>query len=86
MKRGLYRISGTDGRPNDVRVDDDGIQFPVEEGLYRSRGYDPVVEALPWAEEYFSPGTPNSGAAAEATAKVARERAREQFVASQRKP
>ena len=53
MRRGLYRILGTDGRPNDVRVDDGGISLPVEEGIYRARGYQPPVNELPWEEDYL---------------------------------
>ena len=53
MRRGLYRILGTSGRPNDVRVDDEGISVPVEEGIYRARGYQPSVDDLPWEEEYW---------------------------------
>jgi hypothetical protein len=52
MKHGLYRIHGVDGRPNDVRVDDDGIDLPVNEALYRAYGYKPVVEDLPWQDAY----------------------------------
>jgi len=52
MRRGLYRILGTDGRPNDVRVDDEGISVPVREGIYRARGYQPPVGELPWEEDY----------------------------------
>jgi hypothetical protein len=37
MRRGLYRIHCVSGRPNDVRVDDDGITLPLEESLYRAR-------------------------------------------------
>ena len=47
MRRGLYRIFGTDGRPNDVRVEDEGISVPVEEGVYRARGYQPPVNEFP---------------------------------------
>ena len=46
MRRGLYRIHGMDGRPDDVRVEDDGIDMPLEEGLYRARGYLPRRSAL----------------------------------------
>jgi len=52
MRRGLYRILGTGGRPNDVRVDDEGISVPVEEAIYRARGYHPPVGELPWEEDY----------------------------------
>jgi hypothetical protein len=53
MRRGLYRILGTAGRPNDVRVDDGGISVPVEEGIYRARGYQPPADELPWEEDYL---------------------------------
>ena len=52
MRRGLYRILGVGGLPNDVRVDDDGITLPVEESLYRARGYRPLVDDLPWEDVY----------------------------------
>ena len=52
MRRGLYRVLGTGGRPNDVRVDDEGIIVPLEEGIYRDRGYRPPVDELPWEEDY----------------------------------
>jgi hypothetical protein len=54
MKRGIYRIRGVGGRPDDVRVDDDGIDVPLEESLYRSRGHKPAVDELPWQEDYVS--------------------------------
>ena len=53
MRRGLYRIFGIDGRPNDVRIDDDGISVPVAEEIYRTRGYRPPVDELPWEEDYL---------------------------------
>jgi hypothetical protein len=31
MKRGLHRVRGVNGRPDDFRVDDDSIEVPVEE-------------------------------------------------------
>ena len=52
MRRGLYRILGVGGLPNDVRVDDDGITLPGEESLYRARGYRPLVDDLPWEDAY----------------------------------
>ena len=52
MRRGLYRIQGVGGLPNDVRVDDDGITLPLEESLYRARGYQPLVADLPWEDAY----------------------------------
>ena len=36
MRRGLYRVHGADGRPDDVRIDDDGIDIPMEEGFVPS--------------------------------------------------
>jgi hypothetical protein len=53
-RRGIYRIRGTDGRPNDVRVDDDGIDLPLEEAKYIALGYLPRVGDLPWQEEYVA--------------------------------
>jgi hypothetical protein len=52
MKRGLYRVHGVDGLLNDVLVDDDGIDLPLNEALYRAYGYKPVVEDLPWRDAY----------------------------------
>ncbi len=53
MRCGLYRIRGTGGLPDDVRVDDDGIELPLEERLYRNRGYMPLVADLPWQDDYL---------------------------------
>lgn len=78
MRRGLYRIHGASDRPDDVRVDDDGIELPMEEWLYRARGHLPAVDDLPWQEDYSSAPT-------EATDKAARERARQEFVERVRK-
>jgi hypothetical protein len=50
----LYRILGVGRQPNDVRVDDDGISVPLEESLYRARGYWPLVDELPWRDDYLS--------------------------------
>jgi hypothetical protein len=52
MKHGLYRIQGVDGLPNDVRVDDDGIDLPMNEVLYRAYDYKPLVRDLPWQDAY----------------------------------
>jgi len=54
MRYGIYRILGVGGLPNDVRVDDDGITVPVEESLYRARGYKPSVDDLPWQDDYLT--------------------------------
>jgi hypothetical protein len=53
-KRGIYRIRGKDGLPNDVRVDDDGLDVPVEESLYVNRGYLPSIADLPWHDDYLA--------------------------------
>ncbi len=58
MRRGLYRIHGVDGFPNDVRVDDDGITLPLEESLYRARGYYPSIDDLPGEEAQASSDEP----------------------------
>ena len=88
MKRGLYRIRGVDDLPNDARVDDDGIEVPLEEDLYRKRGYLPPFELLPWSEEYLS--LPQSaegvGVTKEGTERAARERSRQEFLGRFRKP
>jgi hypothetical protein len=47
MRRGIYRIKGVDDRPDDVRVDDDGITLPMAEAIYRACGHAPPLEALP---------------------------------------
>ena len=82
MKRGMYRVHGVDGRPDDVRVDDNGIETPLAEELYRSRGYLPPVETLLWQEAYFAPVPSSvSGEAAKGVAdKAAREAAKQDFL------
>lgn len=82
MRRGLYRIHGIGGLPDDVRVDDDGIEVPVEEQLYRIRGYRPPVDDLPWQEEYLTSKRSTRGAstADESDAKASRERSRQDFL------
>jgi hypothetical protein len=52
VRRGIHRIQGIGDEPNDVRVDDDGISLPLEESLYRARGFSPLVDDLPWQDEY----------------------------------
>jgi len=80
MRRGLYRIHGVNGRPDDIRVDDDGIDIPIEEGLYRARGYLPAADDLPWQEEYLQRKTPADDAAGDSDkAKASREQTRQEF-------
>jgi hypothetical protein len=52
---GLYRVHGIEGHPDDVRIDLGGITAPLEESLYRARGYRPPVEDLPWQHNYIAP-------------------------------
>ncbi len=82
MRRGMYRVRGTNGGPDDVRVEDDGIEMPLAESLYRSRGYLPRVEDLPWQEAYFAPkrSTASTEAAKGVADKAAREVARQDFL------
>ena len=86
MIRGMYRIHSLDSRPDDVRVDDGGIEAPLEESIYIARGYLPLVDDLLWQEEYFTSERPKDDAANASTEKAARERARQEFVARFRKP
>jgi cytosine/adenosine deaminase-related metal-dependent hydrolase len=55
---------------------------PLEETLYRGRGYLPPVDALPWRDEYFAPRPPavDTEKAREAAEKAAREQARKDFL------
>lgn len=82
MRRGLYRIHGAAGRPDDVRVEDDGIELPLEETLYRARGYLPLVEELPWQEDYVNrKAHPDGiGSSDPSAAKAAREQERKAFL------
>ncbi len=82
MKRGLYRIHGSNGQPDDVRMEDDGIEVPLEESLYRTRGYLPRVDDLLWEEDYFSKKRSPDGNTRDSAAveKTAREQARKAFL------
>ena len=88
MKRGMYRVHGTDGRPDDVRIEDDGIEMPLAENLYRTRGYLPPIEDLPWREAFFAPkaSSASTDAAKGQADKAAREVARQDFLGRFRKP
>jgi hypothetical protein len=88
MKRGLYRIHGTGGLPDDVRMEDDGIEVPLEERLYRARGYLPVVDDLPWSDEYLTRGRSADGISVtkEGAEKASREQSRQEFLSRFRKP
>ena len=86
MKRGLYRIPGVGDRPDDVRVDDDGIETPMEELLYRTRGYLPLVDHLPWQEDYLRGKQSAEDSSGAGTEKAAREQARQEFLTRFRRP
>jgi hypothetical protein len=88
MKRGLYRIHGVGDLPNDVRVDDDGIEVPLHEGLYRARGYLPPFDDLPWSDEFLNPGRSAEGVSVtkEGAERAAREQSRQEFLDRFRKP
>jgi hypothetical protein len=82
MKRGLYRIQGVGDLPNDVRIDDDGIEVPLEERLYRARGYLPLFENLPWQDQYLKrqSSADSRNPSSESAEKASRERARQEFL------
>jgi hypothetical protein len=88
MKRGLYRIQGVGDLPNDVRVDDDGIEVPLEERLYRARGYLPPFENLPWQDQYLKlqPSADSRSSSSEGADKASRQQARQEFLDRFRKP
>jgi hypothetical protein len=80
MRRGLYRTLGVDGRPDDIRVDDEGIELPMEEGQYRARGHLPLVDDLPWQEDYFNTKAPAaSKPVGSDAARAGREQARQEI-------
>ena len=45
---GRYRTRGVDGGSDLAFVVDKSISFQVGERLYRSRGYSPPFDQLPW--------------------------------------
>src|SRR4051812_8823161 len=83
MRRGLYRIRGLNGAPDDIRVDDDGIEVPVAEQLYQNRGYRPPIADLPWEADYAPINADNDKQAAEAQARQERERERHAYQTTQ---
>lgn len=48
LVRGLHRIKGAAGVPNDVRVSFRHRHFDITEAEYRQREYEPAFEQLPW--------------------------------------
>jgi hypothetical protein len=53
------------------------FEVPLEESLYRARGYLPLVEHLPWQEDYSSKKL--SMDRTESAEKAARDQARQDF-------
>lgn len=86
MIRGLYRIPARDEQPEDVRVDNDGIEYSIEERIYRARGYEPHMADLPWQENYLSAKKYAGGDSGAARERADRERARQDFQERFRKP
>jgi hypothetical protein len=88
MRSGLYRVHGVGGLPDDIRMEDDGIEMPLEESLYRRRGYLPAVEELLWHEDYVTAkqSADRASAARETAAKTDRERDRQDFRSRFRRP
>lgn len=52
--RGIYRIRYPGGIENDVQVADSGVSTPMKESDYRTKGYEPSVDSLPWRDDYFA--------------------------------
>ena len=82
MRRGLYRIHGSDGRSDEVRAEDDGIEMPLAESVYRARGYLPPIDDLPWQEDYARGALSSDGVSsiAEAAKKATRQKERQEFL------
>jgi hypothetical protein len=87
MRRGLYRIHGSDGRSDEVRAEDDGIEMPLAESVYRARGYLPPFDDLPWQEDYARGALSSDGVSsiAEAAKKATRQKERQEFLGRFRK-
>lgn len=54
LRRGIYRQKMPEGIEDCAQVKDvnGGSQMPLDESLYRARGYEPPFEKLPWIEDY----------------------------------
>jgi len=54
LRRGIYRVGGVGGLEAWAQVEDvnGGTSMPLDESLYRQRGYRPDFEHLPTQEEY----------------------------------
>jgi hypothetical protein len=48
---GQYRTRGADALGHKAFVADKSISFTIDEALYRSRGYAPSFDDLPWQDE-----------------------------------
>ncbi len=86
--RGLYRIAAKDDCPEDIRVDDDGIEYSIQELIYRARGYEPHTADLPWENDYLTPKKARNscdGDTSASRARADRERDRQDFGSNFRK-
>jgi hypothetical protein len=52
MSRGIYRTPVAGGLPSYVHVGDTEMDIP--EAVYRTDGYLPFFENLPWKEDYLA--------------------------------
>jgi hypothetical protein len=54
MSRGMYRTPVAGGLPGYARVADGDTERDISEALYRTDGYLPFFESLPWKEDYLA--------------------------------
>ena len=56
LRRGIYRSKMPKGMEDDAQVQDvhGGSDMPLPESTYRSRGYEPPFDELPWRDDYFA--------------------------------
>ena len=55
--RGLYRIRGIQGAPNEVVIERGQSRLEIIESQYRLNEYWPEFHMLPWEEEYMEPSS-----------------------------
>ena len=53
-RRGVYRIRGIGGLPDEVQVEDSSGNAPIPASQYIARRYLPRLDDLPWQEDYFA--------------------------------
>lgn len=59
--RGIYRIHRGRGFPNEVQVEARGAEYSILEQDYRNGGFQPLIDLLPWQEDYFAEQEPAQG-------------------------